>query len=86
MDIILDWKEKEANVYLNGVLNEKTRLYHFDIETVDAVKIYNLNPNTTAYWKNIEVCRDLWLNFESAIGLLFNKMLLLFVVLIFVFW
>ncbi len=77
MDIILDWAEKEADIYLNGVKNEKTRLYHFDIETVDAVKIYNLNPNTTSFWKNIEVCNDICPNFSDGLSILFSKMMAL---------
>jgi len=58
----MDWEEREAKVYLNGFESKKTGLYHFGKESndvdfmVDAVKIYNLNPNTTSFWKNIEVC------------------------------
>lgn len=33
-----------------------TYFYHEEIESVDQVLIYNLYPETSSWWKNLEVC------------------------------
>jgi hypothetical protein len=45
------------------------------------VKIYNLNPGTESFWKDIEVCEDLCPTFQNGLSLMLSKSLLFLIAL-----
>jgi hypothetical protein len=52
----LDWENRVVDIYINETFKGTANFYHEEVTTVDTVLIYNLNPETTSWWKNIEVC------------------------------
>lgn len=56
LDILLDWSGKTVTIYVNGTNKGTANFYHTDVDVVDTVMLYNLNPNTIGYFKDIEVC------------------------------
>lgn len=52
-DILLDWEYKSVKIYVNETYYGESNFYHEDVEAVDTVLLYNLNPSTSSWWKNI---------------------------------
>eukprot|EP01016_Furgasonia_blochmanni_P042631 TRINITY_DN5675_c0_g1_i3.p1 TRINITY_DN5675_c0_g1~~TRINITY_DN5675_c0_g1_i3.p1 ORF type:complete len:229 (+),score=48.92 TRINITY_DN5675_c0_g1_i3:49-687(+) len=57
-DITFNWDDKTVNIYLNDTSKGTANFYHKGVTEVDTLAIYNLNPGTTSFFKEIEVCDD----------------------------
>jgi len=55
MDILLDWDEKQVMILYNGE-SRITNFYNKLVDSVDKVMLYNLNPDSESFWRNIKVC------------------------------
>jgi hypothetical protein len=57
VDVKIDWKKKTLSLFINSTFKGFTDFYDADIQNVDQILLYNLNPNTVSYWKNLELCK-----------------------------
>jgi len=55
-DIFLDWDSQQASVYLNKTHKTDVDFYFSDVPNIDAVRVYNLKPSSTSFFKDIKVC------------------------------
>lgn len=57
-DIFINWEEELIKIYINETFKGEAGFYHEKIEEVDILMLYNLKPNTTSYWRNLQVCEE----------------------------
>ena len=74
-DFLIDWGEKTIKLYVNNTFRVMVDFYYEDINEVNHLQIYNLKPNTTSYFQDVEVNENIP-NLELSKG--FNLSILLF--------
>lgn len=46
------------DIFINETRSGSANFYHEEIESVDQVLLYNLHPETSSWWRDIEVCKE----------------------------
>ena len=52
----MDWVGKTVQIYVNETYEGSANFYHPQITEVDQLLLYNLNVDTSSWWKDLSVC------------------------------
>lgn len=62
VDLLIDWKEQNVSIYVDGEAKASSAFFHNHkqpLEKVNTLAIYGLSPNGMSKFRDIQVCNDI---------------------------